>query len=106
LQIVNQANETLFIKRPAKGIWGGLYAPPIGVSLKELGSDMNLDTVEEAQFVGDVPHTFSHFKVRLEHYRLKIGEDQIQVSGEWQIAQLFQKGVPAPIKKLLVKEST
>ena len=25
---------TLFIKRPPKGIWGGLYAPPIGVSLK------------------------------------------------------------------------
>ena len=106
LQIVNKANETLFIKRPPKGIWGGLYAPPIGVSLKKLGSDMNLNTVEEAEFVGDVPHTFSHFKVRLEHYRLKIGEDQIQVSGEWHIAQLFQKGVPAPIKKLLGKEST
>ena len=56
LQIVNQANETLFIKRPAKGIWGGLYAPPIGLSLKELGSDMNLSTVEEAEFVGDIAH--------------------------------------------------
>ena len=105
LQIVNQANETLFIKRPAKGIWGGLYAPPIGLSLKELGSDMNLNTVEEAEFVGDIAHAFSHFKVRLEHYRLKIGRDQIQVTGEWQMAQLFQKGVPTPIHKLLNKDS-
>jgi A/G-specific adenine glycosylase len=106
LQIVNQANETLFIKRPAKGIWGGLYTPPIGLSLKELDSDMNLNATAEAEFIGDIAHAFSHFKVRLEHYRLKIGEDQIRESGEWQMAQLFQKGIPAPIQKLLGKDST
>ncbi|MBU25379.1 MAG: A/G-specific adenine glycosylase [Gammaproteobacteria bacterium] len=105
LQIVNQADETLFIKRPAKGIWGGLYAPPIGPSLKELGNDMNLNAVAEAEFIGDIAHAFSHFKVRLEHYRLKIGEDHVRASGEWQMAQLFQKGIPAPIQKLLDKDS-
>ena len=105
LQIVNQANETLFIKRPETGIWGGLYAPPIGPSLKELCSDMNLNAIGEAEFVGDIAHAFSHFKVHLEHYRLKIGEDHVQASGEWQMAQLFQKGIPAPIQKLLKKDS-
>ena len=87
LQIVNQV-PTL-IKRPAKGI-GRTVRTANRSEFKELGSDMNLNTVEEAELLA-MYLTFSHFKVRLEHYRLKIGEDQIQVSdGRW--LSYFKRG--------------
>lgn len=101
LQLVNAKGETLFVKRPSPGIWGGLYCPPIGLSLSELAADIVRNEQLETEYVGAISHTFSHFRVRIEHYAASVDEKNVQV-GEWCRADRFQKGVPAPINKILI----
>ena len=103
LQLVNSNDETLFIKRPSPGIWGGLYSPPIGTSLNHLVADILDNEQVETAYAGAINHTFSHFRVRIEHHVASVGATDLQV-GEWCRAERFQKGVPTPIKQILSRE--
>ena len=103
LQLVNANEETLFIKRPSPGIWGGLYCPPIGVSLNQLAADIVNTKQLETEYVGASKHTFSHFRVRIEHYVASVNSADVRV-GEWCRTERFQKGVPAPIQHMLSRE--
>ena len=104
LQIKNERNQTLLMQRPMKGIWGGLYAPPIGSSLSEIGKRLKIADATDAEYQGEITHTFSHFKVRLKHYLLNVSSTNTNHAGEWHSINVFQKGLPAPIKKLLLKK--
>ena len=104
LQVINEHNETLLMQRPMSGIWGGLFTPPIGSSLSEIGKRLEIRDVLDADYQGELTHAFSHFKVHLEHYRLKIHSNDILSLGEWHSLSVFQKGVPAPIQKLLLNK--
>jgi A/G-specific adenine glycosylase len=99
LQLVNANEETLFVKRPSPGIWGGLYCPPIGLSLSQLVADVAGKEELETEYVGAISHTFSHFRVRIEHYVASVDAKNVQV-GEWCRAERFQKGIPAPVKQI------
>ncbi len=101
LQLENERDETLFLQRPLEGIWGGLYAPHIGSSLSKIGEQLKKVDVLEAEYQGELTHTFSHFKVHLEHYKLKVHSQDIAGIGMWRPMGRFQKGVPAPINTLL-----
>jgi A/G-specific adenine glycosylase len=100
LQLVNENQETLFVKRPSPGIWGGLYCPPIGLNLNQLAADIVGNERLESKYAGVVRHTFSHLRVRIDHYVASVDAKSVQV-GEWCRAERFEKGVPAPIKKIL-----
>lgn len=101
LQLENERDETLFLQRPLEGIWGGLYAPHIGSSLSKIGEQLKTVDVLEAEYQGELTHAFSHLKVHLEHYKLKVHSQDIAGIGVWQPIGRFQKGVPAPINTLL-----
>ncbi len=108
LLIENPDGEILLEKRPAQGIWGGLW------SLPEL--DSSLDAQEHTQHhFGDLEshtslppfrHTFSHYhldihaqRLRLKSTLLKIMEPSEQL---WYNPQNPEKlGLAAPVKKLL-----
>ena len=104
LEIKNERNQDLLMQRPMDGIWGGLYAPPIGSSLSEIGKRLKVADALDAEYQGEITHTFSHFKVRLEHYRLNVHSSDTRHLGEWHSINVFQKGLPAPIQKLLLKK--
>ena len=104
LEIKNERDEHLLIQRPTDGIWGGLYTPPIGSSLSEIGKRLRIADVLDADYQGQIMHAFSHFKVRLEHYRLTVHSSDICHLGEWHSIHGFQKGLPAPIQKSLFKK--
>jgi A/G-specific adenine glycosylase len=104
LQIINEDNEILLMQRPMSGVWGGLYTPPIGSSLSEIGKKLAIGDVLDADYQGELMHAFSHFKVHLEHYLLKIRSNDLPALGEWHSLSLFQKGLPAPIQKLLLNK--
>ena len=104
LEIKNERDEHLLMQRPTDGIWGGLYTPPIGSSLSEIGKRLKIADVLDADYQGEVIHAFSHFKVRLEHYRLTVNSSDICYLDEWHSMYGFQKGLPAPIQKLLFKK--
>ena len=101
LQLENERDETLFLRRPLEGIWGGLYAPLIDSSLSKIGEILKSVDVLEAEYQGELTHAFSHFKVHLKHYRLKVHSQDITEIGMWFPIDSFQNGVPAPINKLL-----
>ena len=103
LQLVNANEETLFIKRPSPGIWGGLYSPPIGLSLTQLAAEILGNEQIETEYAGAINHTFSHFRVRIEHYVASVNAADVRV-GEWCRTERFQKGVPAPIQHILSRE--
>ncbi len=101
LQLENERDETLFLRRPLEGIWGGLYAPHIDSSLSKISEILKSVDVLDAEYQGELTHAFSHFRVHLEHYKLKVHSQDIAEIGMWFPIDSFQNGVPAPINKLL-----
>ena len=101
LQLIETSGRTLFIRRPDEEIWGGLYTPLIGKSLLDLSQKYQLPEATEGEFQSSIKHTFSHFKVTLDHYILRIKTSNQIGIGEWVDARAFRKGVPTPIRKLI-----
>ncbi len=112
LLLENRKGEILFEKRPATGIWGGLWCFP------ECSPD---DDVEEwllanTGFSGSIIQKLSIIKHRLTHFRMEIlpvhlkvkqcnnvkgmGEQQWCSSGD-----ALKCGVPAPVRNLLLAMS-
>ena len=102
LQLKNERDQTLLMQRPFDGIWGGLYAPPIGSSLSEIGRRLKITDVLNAEYQGEITHAFTHLKVFMEHYLLNLDSRDFSPAGEWHSINRFQKGLPAPIQKLLM----
>ena len=101
LQLIEVSGRTLFIRRPDEAIWGGLYTPLIGKSLLDLSKKYEIPEAIEGEFQRSIKHTFSHFKVTLDHYILRINTTNQIAIGEWADTKVFRKGVPAPIRKLI-----
>ena len=101
LQLIETSGRTLFIRRPDEEIWGGLYTPLIGKSLLDLSQKYQIPEATKGKFQRSIKHTFSHFKVSLDHYILRIKTANQIAIGEWADIKVFQKGVPTPIRKLI-----
>ena len=101
LQLIEMSGRTLFVRRPDEEIWGGLYTPLIGKSLLDLSKKYEIPTAIEGEFQRSIKHAFSHFKVTLDHYILRIETASQITIGEWADTRIFRKGVPTPIKKLI-----
>lgn len=100
LQLVNDRGQTWLTKRPAKGIWGGLYTPIIGESLGSLLDRLEVDC-SDAEEIRSLSHAFSHFDVLLTLYRLKCSSNLCFTEGQWVDLAHFEGGLPAPINRLL-----
>lgn len=101
LELKNTKGEIYFEKRSDKGIWGGLYAPPIGANLKELKERYFIDHALKAEYRSKLKHAFSHFAVTLEHFVLNVNSVSSNKNGIWTQIDNFNKGLPSPIIKLL-----
>lgn len=90
LLIENSRGEFLLERRPAPGIWGGLWCPPL--STKSVAGGQRLPIIH---------HSFSHYDLDLTPLRLrrraKPGPQQRWAT----LNQALALGLPAPIKKLL-----
>lgn len=101
----------MFEKRPASGIWGGLYSllefadPEL---LKNWCESLKLSfTPRHYQVMGPSIHTFTHFQLEYETYFLsckkKPSLNKMQ-SLQWiPIEELTSIGLPAPIRKVVSK---
>ena len=114
LILQNTAQAVLLEKRPAEGIWGGLWSlPEIAkhvVSEKEVAKHClkHFQIPAEAIYLGKpFKHTFSHYHLQIlpAYVQLKTRKAKI-IAGKEQIwynlAQPDTVGLPAPIKKLLL----
>ena len=87
-QISNQ--KIFLVKRPAKGIWGGLWCLP----------EFDASQVREKEsIIGQFRHTFTHYK--LEAQVIQIASEE---QGQWfELSQLDDIGLPQPIKKFILQ---
>jgi A/G-specific adenine glycosylase len=95
LLIENARGELMLERRPERGIWGGLWCPPV-VNGKPRAVDGTL--------IGKLPairHAFTHYDLTLRPVRLRASR---RAAGtRWvKLAALPRYGVPAPIRKLLL----
>ncbi|KZZ59140.1 hypothetical protein A3762_06035 [Oleiphilus sp. HI0125] len=109
-------NETLFEKRPASGIWGGLH------SLPELSREYTYDEIlEEVERRFDLKglsideatpfkHIFSHYTLLAHPVRIQVSRQENSIREErleWLTHEArAQKGLPAPISKYFEEKIT
>lgn len=109
LVLKNNANETLLIKRPPTGIWGGLWSLPecsepatiSAWSKQNFGCEL-----QDVQLLPEVQHIFSHFQLTLIPIHAKIKKFlPLTMEAETQIWYKKDKqqiiGLPAPIQRIL-----
>jgi A/G-specific adenine glycosylase len=106
--VLERAGEILLEKRPATGIWGGLW------SLPEFPLDMDVRAAVKARFAAEVTvrdelpaiaHAFTHFTLTLHPQRVSARRwpPRAETPGTIWLAPEDARGaaLPAPIKKLL-----
>ncbi len=111
LLLINDAGEILLERRPASGIWGGLWSLP--QAELEVGDDELLDIWHQRHGIelvplgnlGPIRHTFSHFHLVMTPRLWRATETSRRV-GEtsgltWHAPDEQAPGLPAPIKRLL-----
>ena len=107
LLLLNGA-DILLEKRPASGIWGGLWCPPqiedghgvLADFVQRNGIEM-YDRIDLAEFT----HTFTHFKLNITPVLLRVASKPIQVQQpgrEWmKVQDALHSAIPTPVRKML-----
>jgi adenine-specific DNA glycosylase len=92
LLIENARGELLLERRPNRGIWGGLWCPPV-VAGRAPGA-----TVLER--LPPIRHAFTHYDLELCPVRVRARRTR---RGDWvTLRALSRYGLPAPVRKLLM----
>lgn len=114
LVLLNNQNEILLSRRPAKGVWSGMWSLP---EISDLDDAQPLlqqwvkNTDSKNIALPEFQHTFSHYHLMIKPYcwrdlqaRHRIADTD---STRWQaLNKLDAVGLPAPVKKLLESLNT
>ena len=105
--LANRDGAILLYRRPASGLWGGLWSLPellAGEELDGLALQHGL-TLGERQALPALTHTFSHFQLAIEPWLVRVEQASSAVAeGDWlwyNLATPPRLGLAAPVKKLL-----
>lgn len=107
--LLTHADQILLVKRPAPGIWGGLWCLP------EIGDDEDAKATAHIRFGASGPgnsialppiaHAFTHFRLTLQVTHLianRVGPRAMQPGVMWiDRADLSKAALPTPISRLL-----
>jgi A/G-specific adenine glycosylase len=108
-----QAGHVLLVKRPATGIWGGLWSlPECDPQLEPIAACTQLGlAVKTAETLAEFLHVFTHYRLTIRPHLVHIGLEGVThvataqglVSDrEWvPLNKLHERGLPAPVRKLL-----
>jgi A/G-specific adenine glycosylase len=101
------AGRVLLARRPAQGIWGGLWAPPEFPDAEAAAAYVagRFGGESRARRLPTVRHVFTHFDLDIEPWLLELGaESSATAEGEarWQeLGAVEAVGLPAPVARLL-----
>lgn len=108
--ILRDRDQVLLERRPATGIWGGLWSlPECGVDAAPMELEAQFGVVLEALPEGErVVHTFSHFQLHITPRRFVVRTRRLQLEAPGRIwlslHALDGAALPAPVKRLLQRE--
>jgi A/G-specific adenine glycosylase len=111
--VLRQRREVLLVKRASPGIWGGLWCLPqfddeaaARQWFREAGADW-----DRPDLLDPIEHGFTHYhltihpivmKVSLRLFELRLGmQPVVQEHSRLALGDAAEKGLPAPVKKLL-----
>jgi A/G-specific adenine glycosylase len=106
--VLAHGRELLLEKRPAPGIWGGLWCFPElahGDDAQAAAARRFGATVRASEWLPDVEHGFTHFRLTISPQRLDVSDVQPR-AGEaayrWMpIDEVMEAGIPAPVKRIV-----
>lgn len=105
--VIRRGCDVLVEKRPAPGIWGGLWSLPQYETLEaaeraaEQWASYDLDAAPEC--MPERRHVFTHFALRFTPCLVVTRRDDTPAGSMWLSgAALAEAGLPAPIKRLLM----
>jgi A/G-specific adenine glycosylase len=91
-------------RRPAPGIWAGLYCPLVFDSEAALVASLPLASQADWQALQPVAHSLTHRELRLHPVLIEAGQARPPESarGQWvQVSALATHGLPAPVRLML-----
>lgn len=91
-------------RRPAPGIWAGLYCPPVYADEAALRAALPASMGDQLQTLEAVTHSLTHRELRLHPLLLDLpaGQAKHLPPGQWvDAAELAARGLPAPVRLLL-----
>jgi A/G-specific adenine glycosylase len=101
------AGRVLLERRPPRGIWGGLWAPPEYAQAADAEASVaaRFGLAAPTRRLATVLHSFTHFDLEIEPWIVELGAQDVRVGeGEarWQeLAAMDDVGLPAPVARLL-----
>ncbi len=107
LWAVNAAGDVWLYRRPAPGVWAGLYCLPVFTShealLASLENALSPVATESLQDMPVFMHVLTHKDLHLHTVRVLLDEGSApSVEGGWVAASAWPAmGLPAPVRKLL-----
>jgi A/G-specific adenine glycosylase len=99
--VLMNGNEVMLEKRPATGIWGGLWSFP------ELNEDTKSDKInlQNTSPLNKLTHTFTHFKLHIQPQLACVTQQNWQVEESrtiWlNLDDAIGAAIPAPVRKIL-----
>jgi A/G-specific adenine glycosylase len=111
LLLCNEHNEILLEKRPPAGIWGGLWSFPELAAIPDAAAVWQQATGIRFRHIEAWPvvrHTFTHFQLEISPLLAGVGrEAALVMEGAERVwyntSQSTERGLAAPVKKLLQK---
>ncbi|HWT71698.1 MAG TPA: A/G-specific adenine glycosylase [Oxalicibacterium sp.] len=111
--VITDGDRVLLEQRPDSGIWGGLLSLPElplvddGVAEDTLHAAVApFGTVASIERLPMLSHTFTHFKLHITPYQLRLAQTHqrvAEINHVWYVASALRGApLPAPIKKLLL----
>src|SRR5690606_7513646 len=102
-------NAILLYKRPASGLWGGLWSLPELddlAALEQIAERHGLELGKHLELPG-LTHTFSHFQLAIEPWLIRVRSAASGVEeADWlwyNLATPPRLGLAAPVKTLLAR---
>ena len=109
LVFLSDDNKILLSRRPAKGVWPGMWSLP-EVSQTEDAELLLQQVTKHSNAVGskmpEFQHTFSHYHLTIKPYCWRDLRAKHRIAGQddfrWlPMTEMATVGLPAPVKKLL-----
>lgn len=106
--LLRHRGQWLLERRPATGIWGGLFSLPEAASLDaaaRLAVQRFGATTTQHATLPDLVHTFTHFRLTITPLLFTVHEVQTHVRGAdfgwYALDEALQLGIPTPVRTLL-----
>lgn len=106
--LLNQQNEVLLSRRPAKGVWSGMWSLPEVTRLEEANIliQQKANSANTPVELAEFQHTFSHYHLMIKPFLWRNLKAKHRIadgdSSRWHpLSDLDSVGLPAPVKKLL-----